>query len=161
MREMKKLFGQLCLKLWSMPLLLLGSYASDERPNVLWIYIEDQSPLMSSYGYAFNPTPVFDQIATEGVLFERAYMPAPVCSATRSALITGCMQTSLGLHQHRSSRTAQSMIHLPDGVKTVPEYFREAGYYTFNQGKDDYNFAYNRAKLYSGKHNTKRKNGVQ
>ena len=128
-----------------------------DRPNILWVYIEDQSPLMSCYGYDFNPTPVFDQLAHEGVLFSKAFMPAPVCSSTRSALITGCMQTSLGIHHHRSSRTEESMIHLPEGFHTIPELFRAEGYYTFNQGKDDYNFSYNREDLYSGKYKVERK----
>ena len=39
-------------------------------------------------------------------------------------------------------------IHLPKGMKTIPELMREAGYFTFNCGKDDYNFHYNRHDLY-------------
>lgn len=136
------------LALW----LSLGSLIAKEgaAPNVLWIYAEDQSPLMSSYGVEINPTPAIDALAKDGVLFTRAFMPAPVCSATRSALITGSMQTSLGLHHHRSSRTEESMIDLPEGYKTVPELFKAAGYFTFNHGKDDYNFRYDRKALYDG-----------
>jgi len=49
----------------------------------------------------------------------------------------------------RSSRDPSAPIYLPDGVKTLPELFRQAGYATFNRGKDDYNFVYDRSKLYS------------
>ncbi|CAA6677605.1 MULTISPECIES: sulfatase [unclassified Lentimonas] len=126
------------------------SASVSSRPNILWIYAEDQSPLMSCYGVQNNPTPVIDQLATDGVMFSQAFMPAPVCSATRSALITGAMPTTFGLHNHRSSRTPDSMIALPVGVKTVPEIFKEAGYFTFNVGKDDYNFQYDRKNLYDG-----------
>ena len=103
------------------------------------------------YGRKVVPTPHIDALAAEGTRFERAYMPAPVCSSTRSALITGMMQTSLGLHQHRT------MIKkpLPNGIFTVPTHFRRAGYVTFNEAKDDYNFDESRSSLYSHKFGTK------
>lgn len=141
-------------------LLTLGTTICDaSKPNVLWIYAEDQSPLMSCYGVDYNSTPVIDKLAADGVLFTQAFMPAPVCSATRSALITGCMQTTLGLHNHRSSRSKDARIYLPEGVKTLPELFQEAGYFTFNKGKDDYNFHYDRKVLYSGKAKQNAKQG--
>lgn len=120
------------------------------KPNILWVYIEDLSPWMSCYGYDFNQTPNIDRLAKEGVQFNKAFMPAPVCSATRSALITGVMQTTLGMHNHRSSVDSSALIHLPKHVKTLPQLFKEAGYYTFNYNKEDYNFSYERDSLYSG-----------
>ncbi|HIE69118.1 MAG TPA: hypothetical protein EYP98_02580, partial [Planctomycetes bacterium] len=64
-----------------------------EYPNVLWIFVEDLSPLFGSYGNELNAlrTPRIDRLAESGVLFERCYMPAPVCSPCRSAVITGAM----------------------------------------------------------------------
>ena len=124
------------------------------RPNILWIAVEDISPLMSCYGYDINPTPHLDRLAEDGIRFENTFMPAPVCSACRSALITGMMQTTLGTHNHHSSRSEASAIVLPDGFKTIPERFRDAGYFTFNHGKDDYNFWYDREALYSGEYST-------
>jgi len=44
--------------------------------------------------------------------------------------------TTLGLHNHRSSRRPYARIPLPDGVRTLPELMREAGYYTFNFAHD-------------------------
>jgi arylsulfatase A-like enzyme len=120
------------------------------RPNILWIYVEDLSPLMSCFGVTINKTPTLDKLASDGVLFTKVFMPAPVCSPTRSAIITGTIQTTFGLHNHRSSRDERAPIYLPDGVKTIPELFREAGYYTFNKGKDDYNFMYDRERMYDG-----------
>lgn len=139
-------------------LLLCASTASaNERPNILWIFAEDLSPFMGCYDDHINAghTPVIDELASRGVLFKRTFVPAPVCSACRSALITGVMQTTTGTHQHRSSRTTNGRvvpdelrIQLPAGVKTIPELMRQAGYFTFNSGKDDYNFHYDRRKLY-------------
>jgi len=129
-----------------------------KQPNILWIFAEDLSPFMGCYGDSINKnaTPVIDRFASEGVLFKRAYTTAPVCSAARSALITGVMQTTTGTQNHRSSRTTDGeivpealRINLPENMETIPELMREAGYFTFNSGKDDYNFHYNRKALYS------------
>jgi arylsulfatase A-like enzyme len=60
------------------------------------------------------------------------------------------MPTSIDVHQHRSGRPGDPPHPLPAPVRTVPELFREVGYYTFNCGKDDYNFDYDREDLYAG-----------
>jgi len=128
-----------------------------KRPNILWLVAEDMNPWLSCYGETLIKTPAFDAMAANGVRFSRAYVTAPVCSPCRSALITGTMQTTLGIHNHRSSRSNTKnpahknlgMIHLPTGVKTLPELFQQAGYATFNQGKTDYNFVYDNRALYS------------
>ncbi|MDX2414282.1 MAG: sulfatase, partial [Bacteroidales bacterium] len=135
--------------------ILLATYScssskKDQNPNILWIYVEDISSDFNCYGNTLVKSPNIDKLAENGVLFRNTFMPAPVCSPCRSAIITGAMPTTFGTHNHHSSRTDESAIHLPDYVKTLPELFREAGYFTFNHGKDDYNFAYDRESLYSG-----------
>jgi len=121
------------------------------RPNILWIYVEDQSPYFGCYGNDVNTghTPHVDGMAQRGTLFERCYVPAPVCSPCRSALITGAMQTTTGLHNHRSSRHPGAQIALPEGVTPLPQMLQDAGYYTFNRGKEDYNFTFEMGDLYS------------
>ena len=129
----------------------------ESRPNILWIVAEDLNPNMGCYGDTINQghTPTIDKMAADGVLFERAYATAPVCSACRSAFITGVMQTTTGTQNHRSSRYTtgevvpeELRIKLPKNIKTLPELMKEAGYFTFNSGKDDYNFHYDRTKMY-------------
>lgn len=130
-----------------------------KHPNILWLVAEDMNPWLSCYGETLIRTPAFDAMAAKGVRFNRAYVTAPVCSPCRSALITGTMQTTLGIHNHRSSRSNTKnpahrelgMIHLPEGAKTLPELFQQAGYATFNRGKTDYNFVFDNAALYSVK----------
>ncbi|MCG8698068.1 MAG: sulfatase [Bacteroidales bacterium] len=124
--------------------------SNGEKPNILWIYVEDINPFLSCYGVDINPTPNVDKLAENGVLFKKAFTPSPVCSPTRSGIITGMMPTTWGMHNHHTSRTVESAIFLPKGTKTIPEYFKDNGYYTFNNGKDDYNFIYNRKDLYDG-----------
>lgn len=119
-----------------------------DSPNILWIVLEDTNPLMGCYGETLINTPHIDYLAKNGIVFNNAIMPAPVCSPCRSSIITGMMSTSLGTHNHHSARTKESAIYLPDHIKTAPEIFKEAGYFTFNNGKDDYNFSYDRKNLY-------------
>lgn len=125
-----------------------------ERPNILWIYAEDTSPWMGCYGDAVNAdaTPHIDSIAAAGVQFTRAYVPAPVCSATRSAMMLGQNAIRFGGHEHRSSR-AGPKIHLPVGYELLPRLLQKHGYTTFNHGKTDYNFVWD-----AGVYNYKIKN---
>ena len=125
--------------------------AAADRPNIVWVFVEDMNGWMGCYGDSTVPTPNIDRMAEQGVRFDRAYMPAGVCSATRSAIALGAMQTSLGVHNHRSSRkrTPDEIINLPKGVKTVYQLMRNAGYYVYsNPGKDDFNFNFRRKDLY-------------
>ena len=121
-----------------------------QKPNILWIYAEDLSPEFGCYGNTIVKTPNVDKLAENGIMFTNVHMPSSVCSTVRSAIITGMMPTTLGLHNHHSSRDLASAIFLPDTIKTLPELFKEAGYFTFNYGKDDYNFWYDRRNLYEG-----------
>jgi arylsulfatase A-like enzyme len=99
------------------------------RPNVLWFVVDDMSPNFSCYGETAVRTPHVDRLSREGVRFTRAYITAPVCSPSRSAMITGMYQTTIGAHHHRSGR-GELKIHLPGGVEPVPALFRKAGYWT-------------------------------
>jgi len=121
-----------------------------ERPNILWLLCEDVCPWFGCYGDPTIPTPHIDALAAGGALFQKCFSPAPVCSPARSGIITGCMPTTIGAHQHQSGRSPGFPLHLPEGVRTLPEIFREAGYFTYNNGKDDYNFTYDRRSLYAG-----------
>ncbi|MDC0363775.1 sulfatase, partial [Opitutales bacterium] len=128
--------------------------AQDERSNVLWIYLEDVSGWFSCYGETLIDTPNIDQLAKEGIRFDRFYTPAGVCSATRSAILTGMMQTSIGAHNHRSCRAKFRGENMGEydrnvlDILTIPEIFRKNGYWTANHSKDDYNFAWDSDKLY-------------
>lgn len=120
----------------------------NNKPNILWIVLEDTAPLLGCYGETLIKTPNIDELAKNGVVYQNAIMPAPVCSPSRSTIITGVMSTTLGTHNHHSARTEESAIYLPKHIKTIPELFKAAGYFTFNNGKDDYNFTYDRKNLY-------------
>ena len=59
------------------------------RPNILLIVSEDNGPELGCYGEPFVKTPILDELAANGVLFERAYVPQAGCSQSRAALLTG------------------------------------------------------------------------
>ncbi|MCB1121058.1 MAG: sulfatase [Verrucomicrobiae bacterium] len=122
-------------------ILLAGACLRAEKPNILWIVAEDTTPWMGCYGYEANVghTPHFDSLASQGVLFKRAYVPAPVCSACRSAFMGGMSQIRFNAHEHRSSR-GPAHIYLPKGMKLLSQILSDHGYTTFNLGKTDYNF---------------------
>ena len=132
-------------------LFLQAPQSSADKPNILWVFIEDMSPWIGCYGDKINAdkTPNIDSLAARGVRFTRCYVPCPVCSPCRSAMITGAYQTTTGIHNHRSSRSKAGSIHLPKGITTVPQLFRKNGYDTFNSGKEDYNFVFKTSELYS------------
>jgi arylsulfatase A-like enzyme len=124
------------------------------------------SPHWSCYGNGGIQTPNIDLLANEGALFTNAFVTGPVCSPSRSAMITGMYQTTIGAHHHRSSWPG-SKICLPKHIKLLPEYFKQHGYYTANGGpkttvyhadlvskdrklgKTDYNFVWDQA-VYDG-----------
>ena len=114
---------------------------AEKQPNILWLFQEDLSPWLGCYGYEIQKgaTSNIDAMAARGVRFSRAYVPAPVCSICRSAIITGANQIRFGAHEHRSRRGA-AVLPLPKPMKTIPELMTAAGYFCFNVGKSDYNF---------------------
>ncbi len=132
--------------------------AERDRPNVVWILSEDQSDHFGPFRASLARTPNIDRMAAEGASFVRAFVTAPVCSPSRSALITGMYQTSVGAHNHRSGR-GERKIRLPGDVEPTPAILRRAGYYVSNgrlndngelgRGKTDYNFVYD-PDLYDG-----------
>ncbi len=111
--------------------------AQDNRPNILWITIEDWSPDLSCYGTKGIYTPNVDKLASEGIRYNRAFTTSPVCSTSRSAMMTGFYQNYIGANQHREHHKKP----LPYGIKPVPKLFEEAGYFTTLMSyKTDMNF---------------------
>ena len=135
---------------------LLGKASTP--PNVVWIVIEDASPHIGCYGETLIKTPHIDRMAREGIRCKNAFVTAPVCSSSRSAMVSGMYQTTLGVHNHRSQTSSgkgggnadyYDSYKVPKSVKLIPELFRDTGYYVTNKSKTDYNFIPT-SKLYHG-----------
>ena len=118
------------------------------RPNVLWIAIEDWSPDLSCYGTKGIHTPHVDKLASQGIRYDRAFTTSPVCSTSRSAMMTGFHQNYIGANQHRE----HDKKPLPHGIKPIPHLLAEAGYFTaLMSWKTDCNFTPNtKSELFMG-----------
>jgi len=139
------------------------------QPNFVWIIADDMSPDIGAYGLKQVSTPNLDRLATEGRRYTRAYATAPVCSASRSAFILGCYQTTTGLHPH----DVENPQPLPAPYRHLPGLLREAGWFVTNtaapgtmrsgkaikKGKTHYNFTHDPAEMFDGDDWRKRKPG--
>ena len=127
------------LALMGATFLLFGStsrsYAA-ERPNFVWLLSEDNSKhYLELFDEQGAPTPNIAALARDGIVFERAFSCSPVCSVARTTLMTGCYGPRIGTQFHRKIKTAP----MPEGFRMFPAYLRDAGYYTTNNSKKDYN----------------------
>ncbi|MFL2873351.1 MAG: sulfatase [Pseudohongiellaceae bacterium] len=119
-----------------------------ERPNILWIVAEDLSPIIPPFGDLTVDTPNLTRLADEGVRFTRVFSTSGVCAPSRASIATGMYQNRIGAHHMRTtSAVGEGPAGLipyevvpPPYVKMQSQYFREAGYYTSNNAKEDYQF---------------------
>ncbi len=123
--------------------------AEAKRPNILWLIAEDFGPHLSCAGTKEVWTPNIDKLAAKGVRYTRFYA-GMVCSVSRSSFMTGMHAPSIGAHNHRTAAKKP----LPDGVRLLTAWLRDAGYYTANlvqlpescgfkgSGKTDWNFLF-------------------
>lgn len=125
---------------------VVDATASQARPNIVFLLVEDLSPRIGAFGDTVARTPNLDQLAREGVRYTSVYTSAGVCAPSRAALIMGMHQASIGVQHMRTSA-----YRWPDGhqgyeavppafMKAFPEMLRAAGYYTTNNSKTDYQF---------------------
>ncbi len=115
----------LLASLWLCP---LSARETSERPNVLFIAIDDLRPELGCYGADHILSPNIDSIASQGVMFNRAYCQAPHCGPSRASLLTG-------IHTRKYHGIPLSPEILAPGKLTLPSAFRRAGYYTVGNGK--------------------------
>jgi arylsulfatase A-like enzyme len=113
---------------------LAEARTSGRRPNILFIVADDLGYAdLSCFGRRDYRTPRLDALALQGMRFTSAYSNSPVCSATRTALMTGRYQYRLpvGLEEPLAYRR----VGLPANHPTLPSLLRKAGYKTALVGK--------------------------
>lgn len=109
---------------------LTPAAAMPKHPNVVFIAIEDFSPQrLGCYGGPVR-SPNIDQLAADGVLFEKAYCMSPVCNASRTALFTGLRPDTTGVFSN-----SQDWREMLPGITTMPMHLRAHGYDTVRIGK--------------------------
>lgn len=108
-----------------------------KQPNFVWLISEDNAKhYLSIYSDKGVNTPNIASIANTGVIFNQAFANSPVCSTARSTLALGVYAPTLYQQHHRSFAISQ----LNNEVKPLSQLLAEAGYYTTNKSKEDYNF---------------------
>ncbi|MCM8532138.1 MAG: sulfatase [Lentisphaeraceae bacterium] len=113
------------------------SLLSADKPNIVWVVSEDNSASwLKLYDPAGVKMPAIEKLAENGLVFNNAFSCAPVCSVARSTIISGCYGPRVGTQYHRRQQHAR----MPEGLRFFPYYLKEAGYYTSNCHKEDYNY---------------------
>ena len=105
-------------------------HMNENRPNVLFIAVDDLRPQLRCYGVDWVISPHMDALAHDGILFERAYCQQAICAPSRCSVLSGCRPDTTGVYYlDKPLRNA-----MPD-VLTLPEHFRKNGYETISIGK--------------------------
>ncbi|MEJ0028833.1 MAG: sulfatase-like hydrolase/transferase [Rhizomicrobium sp.] len=106
------------------------------RPNIVFILADDLGYAdLSCYGQPDFETPAIDSLAADGLKLAQAYANSAVCSATRTALITGRYQYRLPVGLEEPVPENSSPVGLPPGHPTLPSLLRRVGYRTALVGK--------------------------
>jgi arylsulfatase A-like enzyme len=104
--------------------------AAPQKPNILFIAVDDLRPELGCYGRAYIKSPNIGRIAKQGMTFDRAYCQQAVCSPSRSSLLTGTRPDT--------TKVWDLVTHFRDALPNVvalPQHFKENGYFVQGIGK--------------------------
>ena len=109
---------------------LLVSGVMAKPLNVVMIAVDDMRPELGCYGAEHVKSPNIDRLAESGLLFENAYCQQAICGPSRASLLTGMRPDTNGIHGNHAHYRDQN-----PGIVTLPQFFKEAGYFTAACGK--------------------------
>ena len=128
-RRFPRMAFRFTLLLASAFFICLSSFAAQPL-NVLFIAVDDLRPELGCYGAAHMTTPHLDRLASQGMLFERAYCQVAVCNPSRSSVLSGTRPDTTGVLDNQHFMRP----NLPD-VISLPQHFKNHGYTSLSLGK--------------------------
>ncbi|WOH36591.1 sulfatase-like hydrolase/transferase [Thalassotalea fonticola] len=109
---------------------------SKGKPNIVWLVSEDNSShYLAHFFKGGAKAPNIEALAETGITFDNAFSNGAVCSVARTTLATGVYAPKLAAQYHRKMAHSEPK----NGFKFFHQYLREAGYFTANNAKTDYN----------------------
>lgn len=109
---------------------LCCAVSQPEKPNVLFLSVDDMNDWVGALGYEAAQTPNIDRLAARGVLFTNAHAPSPKCNPSRTAILSGLRPSSTGIYRNGEWWRP----NYPEMV-TLPRFFKDRGYYSAGGGK--------------------------
>ena len=115
------------------PLLGGGVVQAQERPDVLFISVDDLNDWVGVLGgHPQARTPNMDALADRGILFTNAHSPAALCNPARTSVMLGLQPSTTGIYgNYPSWMEIEHLAELPN----LPRFLRENGYRTYGAGK--------------------------
>ena len=104
--------------------------AGKDRPNILFIAIDDLRPELACYGSPLAKSPHIDRMASMGTLFERAYCQQAVCGPSRVSLLCGQRPDTTKVW-----RLSTRFRDIQPDIVTLPQFFKNQGYHSYMLGK--------------------------
>jgi len=101
-----------------------------EKPNILFIAVDDLKPWVGAYGDHHAKTPGMDRLAKDGIVFQNTYCQQAICAATRASLLTGMRPDKT-----RVWDLVTDFRQVNPNAVTLPQYFKSKGYETAGMGK--------------------------
>ena len=130
----------LALSLLCVPSLLIAAEEVNQKPNIIFVFADDWGyGDLGIHGSTFCKTPRLDQMAKQGVDFQNFTVDHPVCSPSRTAVMTGQFPARHSVHQHFSTLEHHQRSGMPDWLNPqapmLPRMMQQAGYATAHFGK--------------------------
>ena len=101
-----------------------------KRPNIIFIAVDDLRPELHCYGVNHVKSPNIDRLAADGIKFTQAYCQSAVCNPSRASLLTGMRPETTGVLDLNTN-----LRSVAPNVVTLPQYFKNNGYYCMAIGK--------------------------
>jgi arylsulfatase A-like enzyme len=111
-------------------LLQSASFAAPQKPNVLFLAVDDLRPELGCYGAKHIQSPNIDALAARGMVFDRAYCQQAVCNPSRASVLSGCRPDTTRCQANNTFLRPM----MPD-VVTLPQHFKNNGWHSLSLGK--------------------------